>query len=359
MRPKFFVLSVSLFLFSCKDKQETIKPTIKTITESVYASGIVISQNQYKVFSTVSGIVQQVLVEENDTVKIGSPLFVIVNETQQLMEKNAQLSQHYSAMSFNNGKIQEAKSVINLARKKMQNDELMYKRQLNLWQQGIGSKVDLEQKEFAMSNAKTSFNTSLQKLNDLEKQLSFSAQQAQNNLKISNQNTDDYTVKSTINGKVYQININKGEIITPQASLAIIGDGNSYLLEMQVDEYDIVSIKTGMEVMVVLNSYKDTVFKAIVSKINPIMNVQSKTFTIEARFINLPNTLYPSISFEANILIKTKKNAVLIPRNYLQNDSIVFLKNGKQKVVKTGLKDFQMIEIVSGISIDDELIMPQ
>jgi hypothetical protein len=42
----------------------------------------------------------------------------------------------------------------------------------------------------------------------------------------------------------------------------------------------------------------------------------------------------------------------------LLNDSIVIKANGDKVVVKTGLRDFQKIEIISGISADDELIKP-
>jgi HlyD family secretion protein len=53
------------------------------------------------------------------------------------------------------------------------------------------------------------------------------------------------------------------------------------------------------------------------------MNLQSKTYTIEAEFVRPLAVLYPNISSEANVLIITKKDALLIPRNYLLNDLIV------------------------------------
>jgi multidrug efflux pump subunit AcrA (membrane-fusion protein) len=111
--------------------------------------------------------------------------------------------------------------------------------------------------------------------------------------------------------------------------------------------------------MVVLNSYKEKVYEAVVSKINPLMDVQSKTFLVEAEFVQQPDVLYPNITFEASIFIQSKKNALLIPREYLLNDSIVTKSDGKEVVVKTGLKDYQMVEILSGITEDDELIKPE
>ncbi|MEO8760169.1 MAG: RND transporter, partial [Bacteroidia bacterium] len=95
-----------------------------------------------------------------------------------------------------------------------------------------------------------------------------------------------------------------------------------------------------------------------VSNILPMMNEQSKTFLVEATFIDPPKILYPFISFEANIVIQTKEKALLIPRNLLVNDSTVIKANGDKVIVKTGLKDYQMVEILSGITADDELISP-
>jgi multidrug resistance efflux pump len=325
----------------------------------VYASGVIVSKNQYQVFATVSGIVDEVFADEGVSVEVGSPILSIVNDAQQLIVDNAQLSAEFNAMKFNRGKIDEAKSIVDLAKSQMESDAKMLERQQNLWSQNVGTKVALEQRELDLQRSKSNYASAKEKLEELEKQLNYLSKQAQNNLSISNKNTEDYLVKSKVIGKVYKMNLTKGEMVTPQIPIAIIGNDEKYLLEMQVDEYDIVTMKLGMPVMVVLNSYKDSVFNAVVSKINPIMNVQSKTFTIEAEFVIPPSLLYPNNSFEANIVINTKKDAILIPRNYLLNDSIVVNKAGNRLIVKTGLKDYQMVEILSGIDVNEELILPE
>jgi multidrug efflux pump subunit AcrA (membrane-fusion protein) len=317
-----------------------------------------VSENQYQVFATVSGIVDEVFVEEGEAVEIGSPILSIVNDAQELMADNAKLSAEYNSLNFNRGKVDEAGLFADLMKSQMDNDATMLERQKNLWIQNIGSKVELEQRELALEHSKNNYESAKEKLEELEKQLDFLSRQAQNNLLISNKNIGDYLVKSKIKGKIYQMNLTRGEIVTPQIPIAIIGDDEKYLLEMQIDEYDIVAIQLDMPVLVVLNSYRDSVFNAEVSKINPIMNVQSKTFTIEAVFVQPPSVLYPNISFEANVVISTKKDALLIPRNYLLNDSTVVNKSGKLLNVKTGLRDYQMVEIISGIDENEELIPP-
>jgi len=114
-----------------------------------------------------------------------------------------------------------------------------------------------------------------------------------------------------------------------------------------------------MPVLITLDSYKNEVFEAQINKISPIMNERSKTFLVEAKFIKSPAKLYPRMTFEANIILRTKEKGLLIPRNYLLADSIATLLNGDKKIVKTGLKDFQKIEILSGLSVKDEIIKPK
>lgn len=74
-----------------------------------------------------------------------------------------------------------------------------------------------------------------------------------------------------------------------------------------------------------MDSYKGKVFEAKVTRIEPIMNEQTRSFTVEAQFISKPELLYPNLSAEANIVIQTRENALTIPRNYLIGDSLVLV----------------------------------
>lgn len=347
-----------VLLISCKSKVESIKPTIDDISESIYASGIVKSKNQYQAFASVNGIVEKVFVSEGDFVKKGTPILSISNETQKLNRDNAKLAADFTDFNSNKEKLNEASLFIEFARNKMLNDSSLFFRQKNLWQQQIGSKIEFEQRELAYQNSRLAYYSAKVKYDDLKRQLSFSSSQSKKNLLISSKLESDYTLKSEIDGMVYSLSKLKGEIVGLQSAIAIIGDPKHFILEMQVDEYDIIKIKKDQLVYITLDSYKGKVFEAKVSKINPIMNERSKTFLVEATFINQPEVLYPNITFEANILLQTKYKAILIPRNYILNDSIVMKKNGDKITVKTGLKDFQKIEIISGITADDELIKP-
>lgn len=356
MKRLFWMIPV--LLLSCKGKEERIKPSVESISESIYASGIIKSKNQYQAFATVNGIVERVFVTEGTFVKKGAPILSIYNETQRLNKENSMLSAQFNDFSENQGKLNDARSSIELAKNKMKNDSALYFRQLSLWQQQIGTKVDMEQRELNYQNAKNAYYSSVIKYDDLKRQLDYSSAQSKKNLLISGKLENDYTIRSEMDGIVYSLTKSKGEMVSAQTPLAVIGDTKQFILEMQVDEYDILKIRKGLPVLVTLDSYKGKVFDAVVTRINPLMNERSKTFLVEAEFIQQPEILYPNISFEANIVIQSKEKAILIPRNYLLNDSMVVKANGDTVVIKTGLKDYQKIEIISGISANDELKKP-
>ena len=82
------VLVIASLLFSCKESKEKTSPIQEDITESVYASGIIKSTDQYEVFSPVNGLLLQQLVKEGDKVNAGEPVLIVSNETAQLQIDN-------------------------------------------------------------------------------------------------------------------------------------------------------------------------------------------------------------------------------------------------------------------------------
>lgn len=358
MRSCLFIF-LSILIYSCNNSDERIKPEIQPISQSVYASGVLKSNGQYQAYATVNGIIAEIFVSEGDTVKKGDPILRISNEVQKLNAENARLAADYNDLAANKDRLNEAASLIDLSRSKMKNDSSVYYRQKNLWDQQVGSKNELDQRELAYLNSRNAYANSIIRYNELKRQLSFAASQSKRNLSISQSLTSDFILKSEMDGIVYNINRSAGEIVGPQNPLAVIGSAEDFILEMQIDESDILLVKQGMKVLVNLDSYKDRVFEAVLTKINPLMNERTQTFMVEAEFIQKPERLYPNTTFEASILIQTKDKALLIPRRYVFKDSLVLKANGDTQLVKIGLKDYQKVEILKGLQETDELILPQ
>lgn len=349
---------IAALLLSCKSKQEKVCPVEEKITESVYASGIVKSKNQYQVFSAVGGLVKEIFVTEGDIVKKGDPIMRLSDITARLNSENAKIAVDYSSVAANADKLNALKIDIASAKAKMDNDASLLEKQWNLWNQGIGTRNELDQRELMHTNSVNSYNAAKLRYNDLQQQLNFQAKQSQKKLEISNTATNDYTIKSEVSGKVYNVLKEKGEMVNTQTPVALIGDADGFTLELQVDEYDIARIKIGQKILLSMDSYKGQVFEAVVQKINPAMNIQSKSFTVDAAFVVPPPALYPNLTTEANIIINVKEKALTIPRNYLVDDGYVILSNKEKRKVTTGLKDYQKIEILSGLSVSDVIIKP-
>ncbi len=349
---------IFLFFSACGDKKEKTKPIKESITESVYASGIVKSKNQYKVYSLTNGLIDKVLVTEGDLVKKGDIIIQLINTISKLNVENAKLSAEYSSVATNAEKLDELKINIELAKIKMENDNLLFQKQENLWTQQVGTQNDLLQKKLTSKTSAKSYQTAKLQYRELQKQINFQGKQARKNLELSQKINSDFTIKSDVDGKIYQLPMKKGEMVNTLSPVAIIGDDLAFLLELQVDEYDINRVKLGQKIALSMDSYKGQVFECLVTKINPIMNEKTKSFTIEAKFINPPKTLYPFLTCEANIIIQQKQNAITIPRNYLLEGGFVMLEKDKKMKVKTGLKDYQKVEILGGITTNDFIFKP-
>ncbi|OKL38709.1 RND transporter [Pontibacter flavimaris] len=358
MKPYFLITLMLFLLAACSGKEEKTQPTVADITESVYASGVVKSRSQYQVFPTVSGVILDILVTEGDVVKKGDPLFRLDNEAARLSTENARIAAEYARVSANSEKLNELRAAIDLARSKKANDSLLLVRQRNLWANQIGTKVQLEQLELNYKNSATAYKSAILRYNDLKKQLDFAARQSQKNLQISETLSEDYTIRSETDGKVYSVLKEEGELVSPQTPVAVVGDADEFVLELQVDEYDIARVKPGQKVLLNLDSYKGQVFEGKVYKVNPAMNERTRSFTVEASFVTTPPALFPNLTTEANILIQTKKDALLIPREYLVDGAFVLTENEEKVPVKTGLKDYQKVEILEGITQEDVLLKP-
>ena len=190
----------------------------------------------------------------------------------------------------------------------------------------------------------------------MRKQIDFQSKQTSKSAAISSTSMNDYIVTSEINGKIYSINKELGELVTTQMPVATLGDGQNFYVELQVDEYDIAKLRKGQKAFISLDSYKGEAFEAVIENIYPLMNKNSKSFKVDAVFTKQTNNLYPNLSAQANIVIEVKEKVITIPRSYLIDNEYVYLANKEKRKVKLGLMDFEKVEIISGISAKDELV---
>jgi len=360
MKNNSLVLSLVIItmVLSCTNENESIKPEIKNITESVYASGFIKSKNQYEVFGKSNGVIEKIFVSEGMQVKKGDPIFQLDNKNSKITTENARLASAAADYTLNKDKIIDAEKAIVLAEKKLENDSLLFQRQKNLWKKSIGSKIELEQKELSFENSKVGLATAHTNYEELKRQIKLLSDQSKNNLEIAKILEADFMVRSEVDGVVYKINKEAGDLINGSGAAAVIGT-EDFIIELNIDELDIVKIKKGQQVFIRMDSYKSEVFKAKIVTIDPMMNIRTRSFQAEAVFTKNPSELFPNLTVEANILIHTKEDVLTIPRNYLVNDTTVRLEGGKLQKVVTGLMDYDLVEIKDGINKNTTIELPE
>ncbi len=343
---------LAVFVLSCSRKNDNEFLVKKgEITESVYASGVVKSMGQYTVFATVNGILKETKVVVGQQINEGEVLFKLEADKAKLNEENSRLIYQLSSDSnrFVQDKIAEMELKVQSAKDKLMFDESIYKRNLRIKEYQVLSEVDFERVELAYKSSKLAYESAKKQLNQLRLQLKNEQIRNANNLKISQKSLGDFEIKSAFSGRLFDILVKDGSLITTQTPLAIVGEMNSFFLELEVDENDMVRVSLGQKVLVKLDSYKNQIFEATVDKIYPIMDERSRTFKIEAHFIKNPPKLYPNLTAEANIIIQTKVNTITIPIGYLLPGDSVLLDGDKKRKVSLGLSDYQKVEITTGL----------
>ncbi|MBK7269400.1 MAG: efflux RND transporter periplasmic adaptor subunit [Flavobacteriales bacterium] len=360
MRTLTFGLLACLLLIACGKKRETITPTVGPITESVYASGVVKAEGQYQVFPMVNGTVTALLVNEGDTVVAGQPLLRIDDRSSSATARNAdaQLRLLEQNASDKGPVLAQLREAVGQARDKYTVDSTNYARQQALWAQQIGSQNDLDQRELAYTTSKAAFVRASKALEETRERLRTELDVARNNLTISSAGNDDRTPRSLIDGIVYDLRIEPGELATTQKAVAVIGSASNLYLELEVDEYDITQVKPGQKAVISLDSYSGKAFGAEITRIIPIMDERSRTFRVEARFTEPPPMLFPFLTAEASIVLRTKEQALTIPAAYLIDGNYVLTGDDERTPVKVGARDLEKVEVLEGIDANTALYKP-
>ena len=361
LNPAFVLWTPVLFLWlvGCGRNTDTIRPEVADITASVYASVTVQPDSLYRVHAAVSGILERNLVEEGDLVSPGTPLLHITDQSPRLTSENAKLQMELAEQNYRgpNTRLKDLQVQIRTAELTFRDDSVNYRRQEKLWSENIGSRATLENRKLAYERSRNKLQQLRSEYHRLEKELRTQMIQARNTYETSLVQQGDYTVRSTIQGKVYALYKQPGELVIPNEPIALLGNPETFVVELLVDEVDVVSLQTGQVALITLDAYPDVLFTTHISKIYPQKDERSQTFRVEARFESAPKVLYPGMSGESNIVIQRKHDVLTIPKSYMVGKDSVRTTRGMQHVV-TGLETLDRVEVISGLDIHSELIKP-
>ena len=226
----------------------------------------------------------------------------------------------------------------------------IYQRQKNLWDQNIGSEVQL-------ITAKNNVAT-------LENQL----KATEENVKVIQEQLNTTNVVSDVDGVANEVNIRVGEIFQGMSALGMaqIKIVNNSLLKVvgNIPENYLVNVSKGAPVETLVQDLNKT-FSGKLTFIGASIDPLSRGFIVEAKLPSDP-LIKPNQIALMKIKDYTAANAISIPISTLQNDEtgkFVMLASteagklvARKRSVVIGLINGEMLEVKSGLKAGDVLV---
>ena len=296
-------------------KVRTQKVSKQAFSKYFTATGEIEAINEAFISPEVGGQITKINVIEGQKVKKGQ-LLAKLNTS--LIEKN----------------IEEVKTQLELA-------EILFNKQKELWDKNIGS-----ERQFLES--KNNYENLKNKLATLREQYNMSI------------------IRSPINGLVEVIMLKQGELASPGMQLMQIVDLENLYVTAKLSEAYISVIKKGDMVTVTFPSYPNLVLENTVTRIGNVINKQNRTFLVEIKIDNKDGKLKPNLLANIKINDYNSTGSIVVPSMVIREDLVgsylyVAEKNGDnlisvKKYIQVGKAYQDRTEVLSGLSVDDEII---
>ncbi len=347
------------FLASCGSKVPEITPQKKDLVEMVFASGALQADDQYNLMAQTDGYITSLNFNEGDMVKEGQ-LLATIDNNQNII--NAQSARQLHAIAENNTlpsapALKQIEANIAAAKEKLKLDQLQAERYKRLYESNSVARLEYENVQLTATNSQANLIALQQQYNN---QKIAAEQQEIAQRSISNVNgviKEQNQIRSIVAGRVYQRKKLLGDYVRKGDVIAVIGNPSLIYAQLNVDETNMAKLQVGQDVIIQLNTNKNKTYKATVHEILPSFDASTQSFIVKAWFTDSLDFRIAGTQLEANIITGEKKNALVIPRNYLGYGNKVMLKNKKTVVVKTGIVSNDWAEILDGITEKDELIL--
>ena len=388
---------------------ELAKAKRATIIEIVSASGTVQPVTEVKIAPEVSGEIIALLIEEGDSVRKGQPLVKIRPDTwqSQLDRAKAGLSQQGAGLEQAEANLMRSKATFTRADQEFKRQEKLYKEKVisdaewQLAQQNHAvAKSDVTSAEQNVEAAKYIINSTKATLREAE------------------ENFRKTSVVAPMTGVVSKLIVRNGERVVGTATMAgtemlRIADLNKMEVRVNVNENDIVRVSLGDTAIIDVDSYASAnkEFKGIVTLIantakdktsaDAITEFEVRILILSASYQDLVKEgnrfpFRPGMTASVDIMTTRKENVLSVPlaavttrnpnekneegdnksgqqnqnSNNNQNNAVAKPKKKEDKIVvfvnekgtarmvevKTGISDYDNIEILSGLSDSTEVV---
>ena len=251
------------------------------------ASGYVVARRQATVSSKITGMVQQVLIEEGDHVQAGQVIA-------RLDPSNAQASESQAR-----AQVGQAQANVQLAQAALADADIKYQRYRGAAGQGIVATQ-------AIDDTRTSYDSARANLAVSRSQVSV----AQAQLQVAERSLDDTIVRAPFAGVVTDKAAQPGEIVSPvsagggftRTGICTIVDMDSIEIEVDVNEAFIGRVSAGAPVNAALDAYPDWIIPAYVIAIVPTANREKATVRVRVGFRQKDPRILPDMAVKVTFL---------------------------------------------------------
>jgi HlyD family secretion protein len=384
----------------------------RTIIETVSANGKIQPEVDVKISPYISGEVVELYVIEGGIVKKGDLLAKIDPEIYISNFERTEASLQMQKANLANAKARLAQSQAQFVK-----SEEDFKRSKKLFDQNVISQSDFDAASSVFTVAKEEVTAAKENVNASE----FSVNSTEASLREAKENLTRTSIYAPNDGTVSRLSVEKGERVTGASQFSSgteimrIANLERMIVKVEVNENDIVRVNLNDTCIIEVDAYLNVKFKGIVTEIatsanvtgisaDQVTNFEVKILILEDSYKNMvrendiiKSPFRPGMSATVDIQTETAPNILTVPiqavttradtteKMTTQPDDdeeetsgtddeeievkikkdedlqeYVFLHdNGKAKMMEviTGIQDNMYIQIVEGLSKDQEIIV--
>ncbi len=312
-----------------------VKPEIKTVEQTVSntRAGTIDACRRSKMSPAMGGQIATLAVEEGDMVEKDQILLELWNKETKARVKAAERSADQTC----------------IISAKAQRDA---DRSNELFSKGLASE---EAKEAAVTNAESGL-------------AACNAAKAQ--VEVTKASLERTQLIAPFGGIVAEIEGELGEYVTPspvgvatKPTLDLI-DNTCIYIKAPIDEIDAPEVIAGLKSRITMDAFGQKEFPSTVRRVAPYvldLEKQARTVEIEAVFDNPQEFLLPGYSADITIIVDTSEDTLSIPSQAVMGGNSVYLINSdgtiSEKEIEVGLSNWQLTEVISGLSLDDQIVL--
>jgi membrane fusion protein, multidrug efflux system len=242
--------------------------------------------------------------------------------------------------------------------------ERKYARAQGLFKDSLISQQQLDEAASRYQSTKATYEISLQEIDRL-KALLISTEASE---KLAEKKLSDATVRAPFSGSIRSRNIHPGEYLRAQTAVMVLVRTDSLRARLAVPERWAGWVNQNAIVNLQVEAFPGDTFHGRISRINPAVSQDSRTFEAEALLENKDGRLKPGFFVQASLPSEKQEKALFVPDqavNYRYGVYKVFMLNGdhvsERQIRPAGQTEDEKgkrFEVAEGLKAGDRVAVP-